>query len=78
MRLVLFLLSLSLWALLPTRAQTAQQLKAAARIYFDPAHGEATVRATTKRIDSRGLLSLFALSCPSGTSATEAVSNLRI
>lgn len=37
-----------------------------------------TFRATTTRIDPRGLLSLFAFSYPSGTPTTAAVSNLRI
>jgi len=42
MRSLLLLLSLSLWALVPTRAQSAQRPKAAARTYFDQAHGEAS------------------------------------
>jgi len=41
MRSILFLLFLSLWTLLPTLSQTAPPPKAAARIYFDQAHGEA-------------------------------------
>ena len=41
MRSVVPLLFLSLWAWLPAHAQSAQQPKAAARIYFDQAHGEA-------------------------------------
>src|SRR2546422_6626113 len=53
MRSSLFLLSLSLWALLPTRAQTAQQPKAAARIYFDQAHGEAPPPAPMADIGRR-------------------------
>src|SRR5438309_2100907 len=53
MRSVLLLLSLSLWALLPTRAQTAQQPKAAARIYFDQAHGEAPPPAPMAGIGRR-------------------------
>ena len=53
MRSVLLLLSLSLWALLPTRAQTAQQPKAAARIYFDQAHGEAPPPAPMADIGRR-------------------------
>ena len=53
MRSVLLLLSLSLWALLPTRAQTAQQPKAAARIYFDQAHGEAPPPAPMADIGQR-------------------------
>src|SRR5216684_3934423 len=53
MRSVLLLLSLSLWALLPTRAQTAQQPKAAARIYFDQAHGEAPPPAPMAEIGQR-------------------------
>src|SRR5229473_2451734 len=53
MRSVLLLLSLSLWALLPTRAQNAQQPKAAARIYFDQAHGEAPPPAPMADIGRR-------------------------
>lgn len=53
MRSVLLLLSLSLWALLPTRAQTAQPPKAAARIYFDQAHGEAPPPAPMADIGRR-------------------------
>jgi hypothetical protein len=53
MRPVLLLLSLSLWPLLPTRAQIAQQPKAAARIYFDQAHGEASPPAPMAEIGRR-------------------------
>src|SRR5215472_15004439 len=53
MRLVLTLLSLSLWALLPACAQTTQQPKATARIYFDQAHGEAPPPAPMADIGRR-------------------------
>src|SRR5215472_1346522 len=52
MRSVLLLLSLSSWALLTARAQT-QQPRAAARIYFDQAHGEAPAPALMADIGRR-------------------------
>ena len=53
MRSIFLPLSLSLWALLTTGAQTAQQPKAAARIYFDQAHGEAPPPAPMADIGPR-------------------------
>src|SRR5437763_6454284 len=53
MRSVLLLLSLTLSATLPTRPQTAQPPKPAARIYFDQAHGEAAPPAPMADIGRR-------------------------
>jgi len=53
MRWMLILLSVSSWALSPARAQTAQQPKPAARIYFDQAHGEASPPAPMAEIGRR-------------------------
>ena len=53
MRAFLLLLSLNLWTLWPTRAQTTQQPKSAARIYFDQAHGEAPPPAPMMDIGRR-------------------------
>src|SRR5262249_52456541 len=52
MRSIVLLLSLTLWAL-ATHAQTSDQPKTAARIYFDQAHGEAPPPDPMKDIGRR-------------------------